>query len=178
MTSVAIEEDVEEAWKVSQVIQKEVFQLTASDKFRELAPGEKMAFCSKHQLLEAQSQAALFVNPSLSEDYGAYILGVVTHATEKVPLDMRLCMVTDTQIEWLYVFDLDENQFEIYCGLEYFEAATTRGRFDKEEFLERSIKGKTLRPSLLEKYTFEQLVGMKSNDLVSDVNAVLRRHRH
>ena len=116
MTFVATEKDVEEAWKVSQVIHKEASQLTVSDEFRKLTPSEKMAFCSKHQLLEAQSQAALFVNPSLSRDCGAYILEVVAHATEKVPLDIRLCMVTDTQIEWLYVIDLDENQFEIYCG--------------------------------------------------------------
>lgn len=166
MTYPAPEGADDAAYRELEHIQKEARLLSPSEEVLKLSREDIMAFYFKNQLWEGQYDAPLVLGDTLDHNIGAYILGLVAHAAEKVPLEMAFQCVSNPDIKWQYVIDLDENLFEIYCGLEWVIYAVEKGRWDREPFLGR------LRPRFMKSYTFDELVDKTRNDLVDDVDVM------
>lgn len=151
-------------------IQTEALQIYPSEDILALNDDDLVIYLVGHQLLEAQSQPELLIQPSLSRACGAGILGLIAKATETILLNFEsVYCVFALNTSWHYAVDLNEEVFEIYRGIEWDRfSGFLGGRFDHLVYGER--------PHLVKRYTFAEIKGVEASDPVQDVQAALRTY--
>ncbi len=103
-----------------------------------------------------QSNLSMFLESPLSVFTSSDILHMVAKASKEKPIGVKLDLesVGDwISIEYVYVIDLDKEQFEVYSGFVPLAESCHVGRFDDLEFIKQSGWA----PRLLHDYKIQNL---------------------